>query len=136
MISLIDTYATIAAVVGSEMPPLTGKKAGAEDSFNMLPTWLGDGSENPIRDFMILSSSTGNVAVRSKGYKYINCVALNPHFNEDKAGRRAEEYVDDQLYNLTSDIGETNNIGFENPKIIKELSEIYNTVKAAGHSRN
>lgn len=135
MVSLIDTYATIASIVGSEMPPQTGENAGAEDSYNVLPTWLGESTETPIRDFMILSSSTGNVAVRHKGYKYISGEALKPRFDEAKAGRRAAEYVDDQLYNLANDVGETNNIAAENPEIVEELKEIYRSVKAAGHSR-
>ncbi len=136
MVSLIDTYATIASVVDSQMPPLTGENAGAEDSYNILPYWLGENTENPIRDFMILSSSTGNVAVRHKNYKYIVGEALQPGFKEEAQGaRRAPEYVDDQLYDLDKDIGETNNISSQNPVIVEKLKEIYRSVKIDGYSR-
>lgn len=137
MISLIDTYATIAAVLDIDMPPASGSNAGAEDSFNVLPAWLGEDYETPIRDFMILSSSTGNVAVRSGDYKYISGVALDPRIIEEKQGsRRAPEYVDNQLYNLKKDIGETNNIGPDNPDIVEKFRAIYDTVRATGRSRD
>lgn len=137
MVSLIDTYATIAAVLDKDLPPATGARAGAEDSFNILPAWLGDDYEKPLRDFMILSSSTGNAAVRSGKYKYITGEALDPRIVEEKQeGRRAPEYVDDQLYDLTEDVGETNNIGPKNPEIVARLKTIYRTVATSGRSRD
>lgn len=137
MISLVDTYATLSAVMGTEMPPLAGENAGAEDSLNILPAWMGENLDAPVRDFMILSSSTGNVAVRSKDYKYISGVALDPGLNKSKAkGRRAPEYVADQLYNLKEDIGETNDISADHPESVKGFKAIYKKTKASGRSRD
>lgn len=136
MISLVDTYATLAAVLGSELPPATGANPAAEDSYNVLPAWLGDSYPKPIRDFVILSSSTGNTAVRSGNYKYITGVALDPELNEEKQGeRRAPEYVDDQLYDLKNDVGETTDISDSNPEVVETLKAVYDKVKASGYSR-
>lgn len=137
MISLVDTYATISALLGIKMPPASGENAGAEDSFNVLPAWLGDSNEKPIRDFVILSSSTGNTAIRSGDYKYITGVALDPRLDEEKQGnRRAPEYVDDQLYNLKNDVSESKNISAANPEIVAKFKGILDKVRKAGRSRN
>ena len=121
MVSLIDTYATIASVLGKDLPPATGAHAGAEDSFNILPAWLGDDYEKPIRDFMILSSSTGNAAVRSGKYKYISGKALDPRIREEKQGARR---------------GETDDISSQNPEIVARFKTIYETVASSGRSRD
>ena len=78
MINLIDTYATIASVLGVDMPSATGPNAGAEDSYNVLPAWLGDDYEKPIRDHMIQYNVNGIVGIRSGDYKFINGVPQNP----------------------------------------------------------
>jgi len=134
MLNLVDTYATIAAALEIDIPPVS---EGAEDSFNMLPAWLGETYESPIRDHMILTNSTGVVAVRKGNMKFINGISEDPKVNLDGMSpdnRRYPEYHR-QLYDLGNDIGETNEIDLALTTIDEELEALFHSLKVKGFSR-
>ena len=58
-ICLIDLFATIAAIVGKDLPA-----NAAEDSFNVLPVLLGERLAGPIREATVLHSYDGSFAIR------------------------------------------------------------------------
>jgi hypothetical protein len=63
MINLVDTLATTAA--------LLGEKPVGEDSFHVLPAWLGEKHDQPLRSAMVLHSSDGVFAVLQGPWKWI-----------------------------------------------------------------
>lgn len=65
LVSLTDVMATLAALVGEELP-----EWGGEDSFNQLPLWLGE-SDQSARDHLVTQSNVGAMTIRSGGWKLI-----------------------------------------------------------------
>jgi len=126
-INLVDMVATLAAVVGEKLPKAT---VGAEDSFNVLPTFLGKKRSKPLRPDMIGHSADGVFAIRQGDWKYIEGISARPGGNR---ARRDEYHV--QLYNLAKDPGEQNNLAAKHPEIVQRLQRTLNKERAAGHTR-
>ena len=102
MINLVDTLATISAVVGKPLPSVEG---AAEDSHNVLPAFLGDKLSKPIRDSMVSHSADSIFGVRQGDWKYVEGKPAKPVDRVPKA--RAFEMTK-QLYNLRDDPREEN----------------------------
>ncbi len=129
MISLADLLATTAAIVGEK---LAAPSAGAEDSFNVLPAFLGQEAP-PARSDMFVHSSDGVFAIRKGPWKWIEGVPVD----DIKAGVRkthADEFKP-QLYNLKEDPAETKDASAAHPDVVKELSALLNRYRDGGYSR-
>ena len=135
--SLTDLLATVAAIIDTELPQDT-----AEDSFNMLPALLGQDGD-PIRPYMLQQAFGGprTLSIRrghwkfldhtgSGGNRYDNNPALQPFTLPDTAPG-----APGQLYNLATDPGETENLYFIQPQIVKELKTLLNEAIRSGRSR-
>jgi arylsulfatase A-like enzyme len=135
--SLTDVMATVAAITGADLP-----KDAAEDSFNMLPALLGQ-DRGPIRPYLLQQAFSGSrtLSIRRGNWKYLdhtgsggnryeNSPELKPFMLPDTAPG-----APGQLYNLEADPGETNNLYFEHPEIVKELKALLDQSKASGRSR-
>jgi arylsulfatase A-like enzyme len=127
-INLVDTLATTAALLGDKLPP---PAQGAEDSFNVLPAWLGKESSQPLRPAMVVHSADGVFAVRQGPWKWIEGKSSKPK----PPPARAEEFKP-QLYNLAEDPGETKDVSAQNPEIVKRLSTLLDEYRLTGHTRN
>lgn len=129
-ISLVDTLATIAAVVGDKLPP---RDVGAEDSYNMLPAWLGQKYQSPIRPDVIVHSADGNFAIRRGQWKWIE----GDYHPDTKIGavRSRKDQFEPQLYDLGNDLAETTNVLPKYPQIAKELEALLNRYRDGGFSR-
>ena len=135
--SLTDVMATIAAVIGVELPDNS-----AEDSFDMLPAWLSMDNA-PIRPYLLAQAFGGQrtLSIRRGSWKYLD--------HKDSGGNRYESNAElkdfalpeknpdapGQLYNLETDSGETTNLYFEHPEVVKELKSLLDQSKADGRSR-
>lgn len=135
--SLSDVMATVAAIVGADLP-----EDAAEDSFNMLPALLGrDGG--PIRPYMLQQASAGRrfLAIRRGNWKYLDHTGSGGNRYENNPELQPFHLPDTapgapgQLYNLEADPGETSNLYFEEPQIVKELKTSLDKSKASGRSR-
>ena len=126
-ISLVDMYATMAAMVDQPVPP---DEAVAEDSFNVLPAILGDSSPKLVRSSMIVHSPNGNFAIRSGDWKYVEGI---PSPGLKRVPRRDE--LGAQLYNLRDDPAEENNILSQHPDVTQRLVELLNHQRSSGRSR-
>ena len=115
-ISLVDMYATIAALINR---PVSDDEDVAEDSFNVLPSFLGEATQEPIRSSIILHSPNGNFAIRQGPWKYIEG---KPSPTLKKISRKDELVA--QLYNLQDDHGEQNNLLSEHPDIAERLTDL------------
>jgi len=114
MTNTTDIMATIASLVGYKLPD-----DAATDSFDMLPVMIGrQGEKNPVRPHLLTQSFRGEFQIRKGNWKYLdhkgsggngyekgNLKKYSLNENEPKAPG--------QLYNLTTDPGETANLYFK-----------------------
>ena len=126
-ISLVDMYATIAALLDQAVP---ADEDVAEDSFNVLPAFVGESSQEPIRSSIVLHSPNGNFAIRQGPWKYIEG---KPSPTLTKVPRRDE--LGAQLYNLEEDAGEEVNLLDEHTNIAKRLADLLEEQRTNGRSR-
>jgi len=132
-VCLTDVMATCAAMTGTTLPG-----NAAEDSFNLLPVLLGNNDEQ-TRPYTLHQTISLALAVRKGPWKYLdhrgsggnnyNNGELKPHALSDAAPD-----APGQLYNLETDPGETNNLYFRHPDIVKELKALLEKSKADGRS--
>jgi len=130
MLSLADTLATVAALVGEPLPP---KDVAAEDSYNMLPAWLDRDYQTPIRPDMIVHSADGNFAIRRGHWKWIEG-DYHPDTRPGALRLRADQFHP-QLYDLESDLGETRDLSAEQAKLARELADLLERYRQGGYSR-
>jgi len=100
-----DILATLAEVLGVRLPDDAG-----EDSFSLLPLLRGE--NNAIREHAVSHSSTGVAAVRSGQWKLI--LPATP-----------SKSAKSELFNLSDDIGETQNLAASRPDKVTELTALY-----------
>jgi arylsulfatase A len=125
-INLVDMYATIAALMDH---PVSPNEAVAEDSFNVLPAFLGTPRTQPLRSSMIVHSPNGNFAIRCGPWKYIEG---QPSPTLKQPPQRVELHA--QLYNLQDDPGEQNNVIDDHPEVTKRLATLLERQRADGRS--
>ena len=130
-LSLVDTLATISAVVGEALP---AESKAAEDSYNMLPAWLGEKYTSPLRPDMILHSADGNFAIRRSGWKWIEG-DYHPATRIGALRSRSDQYKA-QLYNISDDIGETNDLLYQYPEKGEQLKTLLNRYRDGAYSRS
>lgn len=110
MVSQVDFTATFAALTGQQ-----SATPDAPDSFNILPALLGDSLTG--RDHVV--EHADGLALRAGSWKYIE-PAKGPKANANtntKTGNDSQP----QLYDLNTDLGETNNVATQHPDKVKEL---------------
>jgi hypothetical protein len=129
--------ATVAAIIGAELPD-----NAAEDSFNMLPAWLGE-DQAPIRPYLLQQAFGGQrtLSLRRGPWKYLDHTGSGGNRYENDPGLKPFLLPDTapgapgQLYNLEIDPGETKNLSVERPEIVAELKALLEQTKTAGRSR-
>tara|TARA_R110000868_G_scaffold411085_1_gene701749 strand:- start:2471 stop:4075 length:1605 start_codon:yes stop_codon:yes gene_type:complete len=112
-----DYMATIADIIGVKLPDNAG-----EDSYSLLPILKGETYNEKVRGPVIHHSVTGDFAIRDGKWK-LNMLrgsggSLEPRFIQPKEGEALFE-----LYNMEIDPGETTNLYFEQPKVVKSLTK-------------
>jgi arylsulfatase A-like enzyme len=140
-ISLVDTYATIAEIIGTKLPDLRRGETGAEDSVSVLKAWRG--GDLPDRPPLFFNDHK-----ESKGDKAVAAMRLDsPVVRGSRIAGKWKVFFDasllrsgtakpTELYNLASDAKEANNL-VANPEL-KPLLEHLTTVaenhrNAGGH---
>lgn len=106
VVSQLDLLASFGAMHGIQADPVT-----AGDSFDMRDALFG--KDDVGRDFLIMQGMPG-LSCRTPQYKYI----------PGKIGNGPKP----ALYDLTSDIGEKNNIADKHPEIVQDLQKKLNHV--------
>ncbi len=116
-ICLTDLYATFADIVGEPLPAHE-----AEDSYSILPAIENSDYTEPIREATVHHSIDGSFAIRRGEWKLL----LVPHSGGWSAptpnNKKALEGLPPmQLYNLSSDPSEKENLYEQYPDIVEEL---------------
>ena len=126
--------ATCAAIVDFPLP-----SDAAEDSFNLLPVLLGRQRDQPVRRYTLHQTISLALAIRRGPWKYLDHRGSGGNNYDSKFLKpyRLPEKAPDapgQLYNLDADPGETTNLYFKHPEIVKELKSQLEENKQSGRS--
>jgi len=108
----VDMLATFAEMLKVKLP-----SGAAPDSENHINTWLNKGGNG--REYLVLQNVNNNLSIENGKWKFIapgNGAAYNPQTNTELGNLEQ-----DQLYDLSKDIGEKVNVAAKNPRIIKKL---------------
>ena len=112
LVSQVDLLASMAALVGTAVP-----KGEAPDSTNQLKALLGEDPKG--RDHIV--EHAGRLALREGQWKYIE-PSPGPRRNEQTNTELANDPAP-QLYDLDTDIGETNDLAARQPERVKAMAE-------------
>jgi arylsulfatase A len=126
-ISVVDMLATISALMGDQLPPAT---QAAEDSYNVLPAFVGQNYTAPLRPFLIVHSADGVFGIRQGPWKWIEGVSSKTQ----PPKIRSEEFKP-QLYNLQDDPKESKDVLPQHPEVAKRLAALLGGYRSSGHSR-
>lgn len=126
--------ATCAALVGAELPD-----DAAEDSVDILPILLGH-TNDEVRDYTLHQTISLALAIRKGDWKYLDHPGSGGNnYNSDRLKQLSTlgnpvPSAPGQLYNLAADPGETDNLYFEYPQVVKELKGKLEEFKESGRS--
>jgi arylsulfatase A-like enzyme len=112
LISQVDLYSSFGKLTGQKPAP-----GAAPDSMDMLPALLGQDAKG--RDWLV--EHAGALALIEGNWKYIapgNGQKMNRNTNTELGNDPAP-----QLYDLSKDLGEKNNVAAENPERLKAMAE-------------
>lgn len=126
LLSQIDLFASLASLTGQE---LSG--SDAPDSYDFMDSFIGKSKTG--REILLLESFT--MALRKNNWKYIH-----PQEKETPSwlnNKKIENGLSDepQLYELSSDPGETNNLAGMYPDLVNEFSTILDSLRIISKTR-
>jgi len=131
LISQVDVFATLAAVVGSDIPA-----GSAEDSYNQLALIKGEGPS--ARDTVVHNTNPDGYALRHGDWVLIEAktgaVTKVPAWF-DAANGYSKNTQPGELYNLKEDFAQKHNRYAEMPDKVAELSAMLAKVRAKGQVR-
>jgi arylsulfatase A-like enzyme len=117
-VCLVDFMATCAELLGVSLP-----EDAAEDSVSELPLWKGIKLKKPLREAIVHHSIDGSFSIRKKNWKLEMCPGSGG-WSEPIPGHEPHDAPPFQLFDLSEDIGETNNVYNDQPIIVKELKQL------------
>lgn len=121
--TLANLISTCAEIVGTKEAKYT-----TEDSYSILSVLLGKTKQVPNQPAVVHSSSIGYFAIRKGDWKLIEGLGSGG-FTEPKELKPKVGEAPGQLYNLATDISETNNVYEQNPDKVKELRQLLTDIK-------
>ena len=127
VICLTDFMATAAELVGARLPA-----NASEDSFSFLPELLGAG--NTRRDAIVHHSIQGRFAIRQGSWKLALCPGSGGWGSPKDGEAKKQKLPDVQLYDLSNDSGEKQNLQSTHPEVVRQLTALLGKVVADGRS--
>ena len=113
LISQIDIAASMAALIGAELP-----EGQCSDSRDQLSAWLGETDESA--PFNISMANNRSLVVRTHKWKYISPSNGAPYVTFVPTIETGYKNVV-QLFDMENDPGETTNVAEQYPEIVKEI---------------
>jgi len=131
-ISLVDFMATAAAIVDAELP-----NEAAEDSYSILPVFLGEALEKPVRQATVYHGSNGVLALRRGNWVLIDSktgmVSPEPEWFRKERGVEPHEETR-ELFNLKKDSQQKVNVLSDHPKLVASMSKQLTRYVESGRS--
>ncbi|UCD30664.1 MAG: arylsulfatase [Planctomycetota bacterium] len=127
LICHVDFMATVAAIIGKKLPADAG-----EDSYNLLSVLEGKWLDKPLREAVVHHSSAGLFCVRQGKWKLI--LGLGPGGFSGPIRKPKPGEPMGQLYDLSTDPGEQNNLYDAHPQVVKKLTDLLEGYKKTGRS--
>jgi len=126
-VCLVDFMATCADALGVKLPD-----NAAEDSVSLLPALKGN-TDKPLRDTVVHHSITGAFAIRQGNWKL--CLAPgSAGWSDPRPGKEAPDAPRIQLFDMSDDIGERNNVQAQHPDVVATLTKELEKIVADGRS--
>lgn len=133
-VSLTDVISTCASITGYRLP-----EKSAEDSVNILPVLLGKQGREPIRSYTLQQTISLALSIRKGQWKYLDHRGSGG--NDYSKGEMKPFALPDsapnapgQLYDLSTDPGERDNLYFKRPEVVSELKTLLEKSKSEGRS--
>lgn len=123
-----DLMATAAHITGFELPDHAG-----EDSVSFLPV-LKDSARTSTREAVVHHSVNGSFAIRQNHWKLILCPGSGGWSDPRPKKARKLDLPPMQLYDLSRDIGEQNNLWKSEPDVVNRLKALLERYVAQGRS--
>ena len=125
---LTDLTATAAEITGFTIPD-----NAAEDSVSMLGNLLGTAT-GPVREATVHHSINGSFSIRQGKWKLELCPGSGGWSPPRPGSKEAKQLPPVQLYDLSTDIGETTNVQNKHPDIVKRLTALLQDYVDRGRS--
>jgi arylsulfatase A len=120
IICTTDLFRTFASITGYKV-----EKNEGEDSYDLSPLFDDPSPENPLREATVHHSINGSFAIRQGFWKLIMCPGSGGwSYPTPKEVKDMKDLPAIQLYNLSIDPGESNNLAAENSKKVLELKTL------------
>ena len=127
-ICLTDLMATAADIVDFELPDNAG-----EDSVSILPDLLGTAKE-PVREATVFHSINGSFSIRQGRWKLELCPGSGGWSDPIPKKARRMELPKVQLYDLSIDICERENVYDKFPDVVEKLTKLLQKYVDEGRS--
>ena len=125
---LTDLMATCAEILGVKLPDDAG-----EDSVSILPVLLGKAKE-PVREAIVHHSINGSFAIRQGKWKLELCPDSGGWSEPKPKTDQARGLPPVQLYDLSADVGERQNLQAEHPEVVGAVEEAAGEICGRGRS--
>jgi arylsulfatase A-like enzyme len=128
LICQIDLLASLATLTAQKLTDSAGP-----DSTDVLPALLGESKQG--RDSLVEQGP--GLAIRKGNWKYIPPRGPGRKQKADKDAKApaTANAATGELYDLSTDLGETKNLAAENPAKVKELADLLSKIQETGKSR-
>ena len=127
-VCLCDLMATCAEIVGASLPDNAG-----EDSVSNLPVWQGKPLDRSLREATIHHSVDGSFSIRKGKWKLEMC-AGSGGWSSPRPGEECEGLPPIQLYDLSTDIGERQNVHDQHVDVVEDLKALLTQYVENGRS--
>lgn len=126
MVCLTDFMATAAEAAELKIPD-----TAAEDSLSFMPLLLG--KVEATRSNIVHHSINGSFAIREGSWKLELCPGSGG-WSDPRPGKEPKDAAPVQLFDLSNDIGEKNNVQSAHPEIVARLTKLLEKQVAEGRS--
>ena len=128
MVSLVDWMASCADILQVTLPD-----NAAEDSISFLPVLLRT-AKAPVRKDLVYHSINGQFSIRQGDWQLALCPGSGGWSSPNDAQARKRGLPPVQLYNMSEDPGQQENLQAKHPELVKSMTELLESYVARGRS--